>query len=289
LGTIDDIVVTKYVTRPSGTNYKGWSRAHPLSPYYKAKETEHEWLPLHLQWSRVGYRQYLGVVLGANGLRVPARCVEDFFRRAQSFEGAEKRALLDCRLHASGYAMDNMKPLDFAEALMPLVVTGSAEGDEEINEVARRLIQAADIIAGQLGTAVRRALYGEKGNADRDSTALEPVRNRFWSDTERDFYSTLRTSAEKLVGPDGQVNEQKVEVKRTSAEAWRQGLRRCAFSIFDNTVPIEDAASDRIRDVIEGRKMLSMALEGYGSVGKKLYGELQLPQRETRAKNGRKA
>src|SRR5262249_35770495 len=126
LGNVDDIVITKYVTRPSGTNYKGWSRAHPLSPYYKIKEAEHEWLPLHLQASRVGYRQYLGMVLGANGLRVPARCIEDFFRRAQSFESAERRALLDCRLHAAGYSMDNMKPLDFAEALMPLVVTGSA-------------------------------------------------------------------------------------------------------------------------------------------------------------------
>src|SRR5262249_52644967 len=168
------------------------------------------------------------------------------------------------------------------------VITGTAEGDEEINDVARRLIQAANLIASQLGNAVRRALYGEKGNADRDSTALEPVRNRFWSDTERDFYSNLRASAEKLVGPDGQVNKQKVEVKQASAEAWRQLLRRRALSIFDNTVPIEDAVSDRIRDVIEGRRMLGMALEGYGSVGKKLYGELQLPQRETKAKNGRK-
>src|SRR5262249_18670827 len=26
LGTIDDVVVTKYITRPSGNNYKGWSR-----------------------------------------------------------------------------------------------------------------------------------------------------------------------------------------------------------------------------------------------------------------------
>jgi CRISPR system Cascade subunit CasA len=277
LGTVDDIIVTKYVTRPSGTNYEGWGRGHPLSPYYKVKEAAREWLPLHLQSSRVGYQQYLGMVLGANGLRVPARCVEDFFRRAHSFEGTEKRALLDCRLHAAGYSMDNMKPLDFAEALMPLVVTGSADGDEEVNDIARRFIQAADHIAGQLGTTVRRALYGEKGKADRKSTALEPVRNRFWSDTERDFYSTLRDSAERIVGSDGLVSEQKVEIKRASAKVWRQALRRHALNIFDNTVPIEDASSDRIRDVIEGRKMLGMALEGYGAVGKKFFGELQLP------------
>ena len=291
LGTdvVDDVIITGYVTRPWGTNYTSWSRGHPLSPYYKVKATDPELLPLHLKSSRVGYRQYLGFVAKEGELRLPARCVDEFYARAKSFEGDEKRAFRDSRLLASGYAMDNMKPLDFAEALMPLVVTGSDEGDKQVKDMARRFILSADIVSGQLVSCVRRALFGEKGKAERDSTALEPVRSRFWADTEQDFYRALRNAAEALVSPDGQVTDEPADAKQASGGAWLEVLRRHALAIFDDAVPIEDAESDRIKDVIAGRKMLAMALEGYGPVGKKLFAELQLPERDTKPKKGRKA
>ena len=83
LGIVDDVIVTSYITRPWGTNYTAWSRAHPLSPYYKPKETDVEYLPLHLKSSRVGYRQWLGMVTEAQkGMRVPAKCLATFRQRA---------------------------------------------------------------------------------------------------------------------------------------------------------------------------------------------------------------
>lgn len=52
---------------------------------------------------------------------MPAGCVTTFYTRVQEFDGDEKRAAINSRLLAAGYAMDNMKPLDFGEALMLLI------------------------------------------------------------------------------------------------------------------------------------------------------------------------
>ena len=70
LGIVDDTIITGYVTRPWGTNYTAWDRRHPLSPYYRPKDAATEYLPVHLQSSRIGYRQWL-VLLRHSDLRLP--------------------------------------------------------------------------------------------------------------------------------------------------------------------------------------------------------------------------
>ena len=57
-------MVRTYRTRPHGTHYAAWSLGHPLTPYYRTKPTEPEWLPVHLQPGRLGYRDWVGLVLG---------------------------------------------------------------------------------------------------------------------------------------------------------------------------------------------------------------------------------
>lgn len=273
-GLVDEIIVTGYVTRPWGTNYTAWSRGHPLSPYYK-KPGELEYLPLHLNSSRVGYRQYIGLALDAeDNSKPPAQAVHDFQRRA---ENLDREALSRTRLLVAGYAMDNMKPLDFAEALVPLIVTGHQRSDEHVRDVARRLVRSADIVALQLIASVKLALYGPKGEADRDSTVLEPVRQRFWGETEQDFYNTLRSAADALVLPEGTPVKRPGDAKEKSGEGWRQTLRRHALRIFDDTVPIEDAAADDIAHVVQGRRDLGLLLDGYSAKSKKLFAELHLP------------
>jgi CRISPR system Cascade subunit CasA len=122
------VIVTGYVTRPWGTNYVAWGQVHPLSPYYKMKASDVEALPLHLQSSRVGYRQWLGMAVETqDGLRIPARCLTEFARYARDLTGTDKAAVRDSRLLVAGYAMDNMKPLDFAEALLPLIISNHPE------------------------------------------------------------------------------------------------------------------------------------------------------------------
>lgn len=288
LGIVDDKIVTSYITRPRGTNYTGWSRGHPLSPYYRPKPSDIELLPLHLKSSRVGYRQYLGMVVGTRD-DLPAQSVLDFPTRAQNLEGAEKAALLNSRLLAAGYAMDNMKPLDFGEALMPLIVTGDPRSDELVRLFAERFIRAAELTANELVKAIKRGLYGERSDAQKDSTILDAARNRFWSDTEEPFYKGLRAAAKQLFAKREALADVMGTIEREAGQSWRFELRKHSLSIFDETVPIEDAESNKIKDVIEGRKMLVLALEGYGPRGRKIFSELQLPLPDSRSARGRSA
>ncbi|MFM9938436.1 MAG: type I-E CRISPR-associated protein Cse1/CasA [Hyphomicrobiaceae bacterium] len=287
LGIVDDVVVTGYVTRPWGTNYTAWSQGHPLSPYYRMKETDLEFLPLHLQSSRVGYRQWLGMVMeGQKGLRVPARCLTEFPQRARDLVPRDDAVLRRARLLVAGYAMDNMKPLDFAEALLPLILTGSAIADDAIKELARHWVEAADMVANQTVTAVRLALYGEKSKADRDSTVLEAVKARFWADTDDAFYAALRSAADSLEAESD--SECHADMNRAASAGWLATLRRHALAIFDDAVPIEDAEGHRIEDIITGRKMLGLMLNGQGKGGAGLYQLLDQPSPEAKPRRARK-
>lgn len=286
----DDIVVQAFADRAKGTDYDAWDRRHPLSPYYKPKKNEPQFIPVHLQSSRVGYQNYLGMILkNDKNDGLPARCVADFYTRAQEFDGDEKRAAMNSRLLAAGYAMDNMKPLDFGEALMPLIVTGDPQCDGQVHVFAEEFVKAADLVANQLTNAIKRGLFGENAKADRDSTVLDAVRQRFWADTERDFYAALRAAARTLIDHKDDLGERVSVLRQANGQPWLVAIRRAALAIFDDTVPIEDAESSKIKDVIEARKMLLFALTGFGPVGAQVFGALGLPAVETKAKKGRKA
>lgn len=287
LGIVDDIVVTGYVTRPWGTNYKGWGRAHPLSPYYR-QTPGGEFLPLHLQSSRVGYRNWLGMVIETQDhLRVPAKCLDAFRKRVEELD--EQAFGRYARLLVAGYAMDNMKPLDFAEALLPLIIAAEAGTNETINTLARNWVTAANLVANQLVSAVRRALYRNKGNAARDSTVLDGAKFRFWADTEAAFYRMLREAADGVEARASELSEHRDELFRAAGAAWLGVLKHRALQIFDDAVPINSADSDRMRDIIEGRKSLVLAVAGYGAVGKQLFEGLSQPAVNNTGKKGRKA
>ncbi len=286
LGVVDDVIVVGYMTRPWGTSYEAWGRAHPLSPYYRPKAND-PFLPLHLRSSRVGYRQWLGLVMkDQEGLRLPAACVTEFHARARDI--ADKTVSRDARLLVAGYAMDNMKPLDFGEALLPLLVTSDEKINEWLEEIARDWVKAADVVANQLISAIKRALGGEKSAADRDSTPLDAAKWRFWADTEQPFYGEInkaRDAIEPRAGAD--IADPDNQLKAAHGKRWLGALTRHALRIFDDAVPIESAESDKIEDVIAGRKMLGMALAGYGKAGGPLFTLLGQPAPET--KKARKA
>lgn len=288
-GLIDDVIVTGYVTRPWGTNYAGWSRGHPLSPYYKVKPSDAEYLPLHLKSARVGYRDWLGMTVDVDTNKrnsVPAACIAIFRDRAVDLDPAALRA---ARLLVAGYAMDNMKPLDFGEATLPLIVSKSEVTNEAIKTLAGKLVNTADLVANQLVSTVKRALYGEKGKAERDSTVLEPIKARFWADTEQDFYAQLQSAAAEFEVKLAEDTDLLASLNSTAGARWLKSLTRQALAIFDDAVPIDDAQSDKIEDVIDGRKMLLFALTGYGPVGASLFEALGQPPKDSKSRKGRKA
>jgi CRISPR system Cascade subunit CasA len=289
LGVVDDVVVTGYVTRPWGTNYSGWSRGHPLSPY-KQRPGDPEFLPLHLQSSRVGFREWLGMVMEAQaGQRVPARCLDDFRKRAIEIEDLEPAAYRGSRLLVAGYAMDNMKPLEFAEALLPLIVTGDADANEAIKTLAQAWVAAAENVASQLVSSVKRALFGEQSKTAWDSTVLDGVRLRFWADTEDAFYAVLGKAAASIEGKKGELADHLDELKQSAGAAWLGELKPHALRIFDDAVPIDSAEGNKIEDVIAGRRMLVLMLTGYGKGGATLFQHLGQPPVEAKPKKRRKA
>ncbi len=279
LGHVDDVIVRGYVTRPWGTNYVAWDKGHPLSPYYKPKPKEPEFLPVHLQSSRVGYREWLAITLGSDGgARLAAACVDQFKRYGSDLVG-DKASRSNTRLLAAGYAMDNMKPLDFGEALLPLIFASTPEGNARLADIAQSLLSAAGDVVYQLTSSVKLGLYGERSKAANDSAVLGPVRDRFWAETETSFYDVLRSTADSVDIPGEKWIDRKEDVQAALGRAWLATLRKHALAIFDDTVPIESAKADGIKDIVNARKFLVLALEGYGKAGAALYKTLGLPPR----------
>jgi CRISPR system Cascade subunit CasA len=282
LGIVDDVIVTKYVTRPWGTNYEGWSKGHPLSPYYRTKPTE-PYLPVHLKSSRVGYRDWLGIALGDDDqTRVPAQCVFDFRRRLNGKSGELALIRNDARLLVAGYAMDNMKPLDFGEALMPFIVGSTDDVNRFVRGVAERMIDAAQETASLLVGSVKLGLFGKDAKAGTGSTVLSPVRDRFWADTEQDFFAKLSASLEKAEhsaasGDDDAFRDAVPELKSAIGADWLIVLRRHAQRIFDDNLSIDDADPRRVKDVVQARRDMLTALAGYGAPGKRIYEALGIP------------
>ena len=279
-GEIDDVIVRTYRTRPHGTNYVAWGGRHPLTPYYRAKATDPVLNPVHGQDGRIGYRQWVAMLYGdKEGQREPAKCVSLWMSARKDDLPRGERSF---RLMASGYAMDDMKALAFVEAETP-EITVPAAGADAVAAKARDLVAAANVAAGVLGQAVKMALYGHSADVGANSTPLATTRDRFWADTNDRFFATLNDISTH-------PNEQLTGEGATGlAQSWRAVLERAALAIFDDMVPVQDALSNDIKRVVEGRRFLWTTLRGYGKRGVEFFKDLQLPVPETKTRRGKAA
>ena len=93
---------------------------HPLTPHFDCKN---QLLAVHAKLDNSGWDDYLGLVVNdTSAKRSPASNVAAY-RKLSNAPIA--------RLHASGYAMDNMKVLDYVEQDMPLPGYLDAQDQEE--------------------------------------------------------------------------------------------------------------------------------------------------------------
>jgi len=283
LGSTDDVAVSSYITRPYGVNYTNW--LHPLSPHYKQKETSQEVLPLHFKSSTVSYRQWIGLTLkDREGLRLPAEIVHYFAQKraltigVKPSEMGQRIGLLAC-----GYAMDNMKPLDFTEAMLPLISTGDPDRDADLGSCAYRMVAAAELAASQLLTALKIALFSG-GKIDNSKTVLDAPRARFWAETEAGFYDLLRKAAASENPP----GEDYAVLSNTCA-AWLPIIRNTAMRIFDETAPIDAPEDPDIGDIVQARSLLHFSLLGFGPTGKKLFSGLGITPPEVKKSKGKAA
>jgi CRISPR system Cascade subunit CasA len=148
-GIFDDVHVVSWRQRPHGTKYEGWGRVHPLAPHYQQKSGAY--LAVHPQPGGIGYRHWLGLVLGTkDGSRLPAVSISHWHNGRERDAGVRR-----ARLIAAGFDMDNMKARGFVESEMPLPAALDKASQTELDDLAYDLVMAADQVATLLRSAVR--------------------------------------------------------------------------------------------------------------------------------------
>lgn len=270
-GIADTTMVASWRQRPRGVNYAVWGRVHPLSPHYTAKPGA-EWLPVHPQPGGIGYRHWLGLVMDSpDGLRLSAATVSRWREeRGPTFK--QRRA----RLVAAGYDMDNMKARSFVESEMPLPAAPDAVTRMALDDLARRLVEAAELAARVLRMAVRNALFRADATVKLDAEALSAARERLWDATERPFHDALESLARGTA-------------REALHLAWQRRLHREALLLFDELAPITPDSFATAPRISLARRNLTFALTGYGKDGTALFELLELPPVEARKKTKGKA
>lgn len=249
-GERDDVHVTEWRQLPHGPAYTAWT--HPLAPYYQHKQ---EWLPVHPQPGGVGYRHWVGLVVGDMAkTERPATTVAAWQTRRLDLPPASR----DARLLACGYDTNNSKVRSFVESEMPLPGSGDKR---HVAFLARHLVIAAEFIAIELPYRIRDARYDPK----KDQPAIggiqfTVVREAFWQQTSDAFFVVLREAS-----PFAQA-----------APAWLRVLSDTSLQLFDEAVPLDPGSKDA-QFIVPARKRLRSTLAGYGATGKKLYTALLLP------------
>lgn len=276
-GQVEPVVARRYRSRPYGNNYKAWSRAHPLTPYYRVKAADGEWLARHPQPGRLAYKDWVGLVVADDAaekaLAAPAAIVEEARGRLRDVRAGDRST---ARLLAAGYDMDNMKPRGFVESTMPVLALGEDEV-QAAAALARRMIPGAEAAARLLAGCVRQAL----GADAHDKGAVQQAKDRFWAETEPRFFELLAKAAPADAAEDEPT---------TRCRAWRAHLAARARAIFDEACPLDAEAPRGIEAVIAARRRLGLALEGYGKDGQDFFKALALttPEPGRKAGKGRK-
>jgi CRISPR system Cascade subunit CasA len=268
-GQADNVQVVSWRQRPRGANYAFWGDSHPLTPHYQQKVNT-EKLPLHPQPGGIGYRHWLGLVVEApDGLRMPAASVSKWYAGGRGMDVGVPRA----RLIAAGYDMDNMKARGFVESEMPLPSARDNDARKALDDLAKRLVESAELVASLLRSAVRNALFSAGATVKPDAGLLNAVRERFWEETESRFFAALDTAA-KATG----------EASQGERTAWRNDVRDVALRLFDEAAPLSaDAGWAAAARIGKARRILGVSLAGYGPTGTQLLEKLVLPAVESKA------
>jgi CRISPR system Cascade subunit CasA len=259
-GAADAVVVESYRTRPWGVSYA--AVGHPLSPMYRQKESDPDWLFVHPQPDGITYRHWVDLVAGddASPLRRRAPCVA---------KGRARLALVrqsrNARLLACGFDMDNMKARGFVEAEMPLFAVPAAT---RLDGFARQLVSAAEYTGSRTAAFVGDALGVDKA----DATPRAALRERLFAETQDAFFGVVDAAAVRLEAAPDQPD---------FAEPLARGfldrvLRPAATRLFDESVPLSDLDTRTLARAVRARLFLTLMLKGQGKDGAALFKALGL-------------
>lgn len=261
-------LVSRYATKNYGLNYKGhWT--HPLSPYYLGKES---WLPVHPQPDGLGYKHWLGWVLGAASDKKSVR-MAPVVERALELPKRQTGGAL--RLWAFGYDMDNMKARCWYESTLPLYDLADCDRDTraQLQSEVSRWLAGAELAAMFLRGAVKDAWFSADARGD-----FAHIDAAFWSATEPAFYRQLQALIEA-------ARSGTEHPALPAREAWHTTLRDTALRLFDQRF-VGTGAIERQnpRRVALAHKQLR-----YSLLGPKLRSALGLPVEDPKPKAARKS
>jgi CRISPR system Cascade subunit CasA len=231
--------------RPHGAKYAGWE--HPLTPYHRFKAGG-ELLPRHPRAGAFGFRNWLGVTARRAGDG------KDLARRAKVLDLWAERQNRVVDVLVAGWAMDNMKPLDFVFSRAPLI-----DLDDATAKRMEGLVEAADKFAAVLGGAM--AVLVAKGET-RDAA-------------KEDFYGRAQAPFEARL----QESQTPSADHELIAKQWLADLREAAFDIFDAlALPgLSDLDVTKQGQILDARGALGGAFAGYGKLGREAFAALGLP------------
>lgn len=242
-------LVQRYITKNYGMNYKGPWR-HPLSPYYG--KSRGELLPMHPQAGGLGYRHWLGWVLGVEekGKLVEAAAVVRHFLDAEMNPAR-------FRLWVFGYDMDNMKARCWYEATFPLFdlpARPNSDNAEALHQIVQWLLSGAERASTYLRVAIRNVWAGD-GELSGD---LGFVDGSFWSRTERAFFDHVE-QAVRLARTDAATA---LNASQNLRERWLQNLETAVRRLFDEFAASGDVESCHPERLGEAYRALMGQLRG---------------------------
>lgn len=268
LGVEDPRPVIGLRQTPRGIDYATWT--HPMTPYRRQKEGETPY-SAKPKPGRLGYRDWTAAVVGDGdgGLRLAAQTAHAAATRSSLLNPAsfESRP----RVRVAGWAMNNMEATEFLIAEQPLHIAPNPELAETVAWLARKMAEAGDIGHALLRTALKAALFGEDAKVATDKAVFDEARIAFFDGTDAAFHrllSELCAETDPSTLPDRMSDY---------AKAWLRELSSAALEIYVQLTPPPLRDPAKATRVVDARRNLELALRGYGGLGKKLFGALDLP------------
>jgi CRISPR system Cascade subunit CasA len=234
--------ITGVAQKPYGANYAGWE--HPLTPHYRVKAGS-ELLPRHSRPGSFGYRNWLGVT-------ARQKTTDDTARRAKVVDLWGQRTQAFAEVIVAGWAMDNMKPRDFTFSRAPLINL-----PDELVERMEGMVVAAESIALALRGAIQ-PLFAE-------GEAREAIREAFFIQTQAPFEARL--------------TRLKSSTWEELARDWLGDLQGAALELFEaQALPgLAERDVKEQAEIVQARRNLTAAFQGYGKQGREAFKALGLP------------
>ena len=243
-------LLQRYRTRNYGANYTtGW--LHPLSPYYKAKETDFDFLPRHPKGG-MDYRDWLALTVGDGGLGRAATVVRCWPARQAALRrrlrGVPRRA---ARLAANGYDMDNMKPLCWHESVMPVL----AVSDERFVTDVKLCIDGAELAGSYLRSALKAAWFSPGATVKGDFAFATAA---FWQATEPAFYRAVDALAQVFEEEASDADATRLSIRT----GWLRELENEALKLFELHAESGPAEQGNVKRVALAHRQLMQSLRG---------------------------